>query len=79
MFIFGLSSSSAAVMVVITASNVALPCCCLHHWCVCRVGCGQSMTVVDGGGCRPGGEAAEWVGALWRMVVVEEQEGLRVV
>ena len=39
---------------------------------MCRVGCGWSMTVVGGGGgCRQGGEAAEWVGASWRMVVVE--------
>ena len=37
------------------------------------------MMVVGSGGSRQGGEAAEWVGALWRMVVVEEQEGLRVV
>jgi len=32
--------------------------------------------VVGSRGGRRGGEAAEWVGALWRMVVVEEQEGI---
>jgi len=33
------------------------------------------VTVVGGGGGRQGGEAVEWVGALWRMVM-EEQEGI---
>jgi len=32
--------------------------------------------VVGSGGGRRGGEAVEWVGASWRMVVVEEQEGI---
>jgi len=32
--------------------------------------------VVGGSGGRQGGEAVEWVGVSWRMVVVEEQEGI---
>ena len=35
--------------------------------------------MVGGGGSRQGSDTVEWVGASWRMVVVEEQEGLRVV
>ena len=58
---------------------MALPHCCCHCWCVWGVVCGQLMMVVGGGGHRQGGEAAEWVGVSWRMVVVEEQGGLRVV
>ena len=34
---------------------------------------------MGGGGHRKGGEAVEWVRVSQRMVVVEEQEGLRVV
>ena len=41
-FVLGHSLSS----VVITASDVALPGCCYCCWCVCGVGCRQSMMVV---------------------------------
>jgi len=51
-FIFRHSSLSAVVLVVVMVSDMVLPCYCHHCWCVCRVGCGQSMTVVGGSGHR---------------------------